>query len=368
MILDNAAMTIANVIIMYSDSFSVLMVGRVMKGLAFGALMVDIPMYACEIAQPNVRPLANAMSMLLNTGGISSCYVVGALLPWRQAVLTFTCVSLMALLAVIFVCPESHVWLVLKNKDDLARSNLTKLRGDADLAVQELEAIKEANTSSNQPEQPTVTQLFRDPSFTKPFFTSLVLRIFGLDWSGFCTLGAYQVLIVMQSQTPVDPYNVSAILGLLRILSAFAAITYISKVNVRTLYFVTSVVAGLGTTLVGLRLMMTKNPFGNGIGEHLYTWMPLIGFSMYYIAIGGGMSQICFVLPSEILPARSRSIGSGLLNFIHAVSMFVSVKVMPLLKDTFGLEYLRDPGASDPDCSTLSTQYQCSFQSKLCHC
>ena len=52
-------------------------------------LLGDVPNYCAEISQTSLRPLSSAVQMLLNTAGISTAYVVGALLPWRIAVFVF---------------------------------------------------------------------------------------------------------------------------------------------------------------------------------------------------------------------------------------------------------------------------------------
>ena len=44
-------------------------------------------------------------------------------------------------------------------------------------------------------------ELLRDPTFRRPFFTSLALRTLGLDWSGFFNLGTNLVHIKQQARS-----------------------------------------------------------------------------------------------------------------------------------------------------------------------
>ena len=45
----------------FAPSFAVMMVGRGLMGIAYGMLMVDVPLYCAEIAQPTIRPIALTM-------------------------------------------------------------------------------------------------------------------------------------------------------------------------------------------------------------------------------------------------------------------------------------------------------------------
>ena len=126
------------------------------------ALMVDVPNYCAEITQTPMRPISSAFQMLMNTSGISMAYVIGAILPWRMTVLTFAgligkwlhrliyCANInrqifegMNIVGVWFICPESHIWLMLKNREEEARESLKSLRGDSKVADIEIEKIKE---------------------------------------------------------------------------------------------------------------------------------------------------------------------------------------------------------------------------------
>ena len=50
------------------------------------------------------------------------------------------------------ICPESHVWMLLKKKDEVALESLTKLRGCVKVASCEIEQIKKSQDAarSNQ--------------------------------------------------------------------------------------------------------------------------------------------------------------------------------------------------------------------------
>ena len=45
-------------------------------------------------------------------------------------------------MAIWLICPESHVWMLLKKMEVEAKDSLVKLRGDVSVAIKELEQLK----------------------------------------------------------------------------------------------------------------------------------------------------------------------------------------------------------------------------------
>ena len=67
-----------------------------------------------------------------------------------------------------------------------------------------------------------------------------MLRVLGLDWSGFYIMGSYLVTIVDQAEIPLDAFEVSAILSIIRIPLAALTIFYISRVRIKLIYIATT--------------------------------------------------------------------------------------------------------------------------------
>ena len=50
-----------------------------------------------------------------------------------------------------FLCPESHVWMLLKKRDEEALVSLTHLRGCPKVAASEMEKIKASQKANSNP-------------------------------------------------------------------------------------------------------------------------------------------------------------------------------------------------------------------------
>ena len=67
-----------------------------------------------------------------------------------------------------------------------------------------------------------------------------MLRVLGLDWSGFSIMGSYLVTIVDLAEIPLNPFEVSATLSVIRIPLAVSTLFYISRVRIKLIYLATS--------------------------------------------------------------------------------------------------------------------------------
>ena len=67
-----------------------------------------------------------------------------------------------------------------------------------------------------------------------------MLRVLGLDWSGFYIMGSYLVTIVDQAEIPLDAFEVSATLSIIRIPLAALTILYISRFRIKLIYIATT--------------------------------------------------------------------------------------------------------------------------------
>ena len=66
---------------------------------------------------------------------------------------------------------------------------------EIDAAIESRKAAANLSSQENQ-----FKELLSDPTFRRPFCTSLALRTLGLDWSGFFNLGTNLVHIKQQAR------------------------------------------------------------------------------------------------------------------------------------------------------------------------
>lgn len=123
-------------------------------------------------------------------------------MPWRWATGIAAGASVVSLM-VVFLCPESPVWLIRKDRDEDARKMLKRLRGDRPDVIEEEERRIRANVIAERKEKkPSLVQRIRElrsPGFLKPFIFLNIILDFGLEWAGFPLLAFYMITIITVS-------------------------------------------------------------------------------------------------------------------------------------------------------------------------
>jgi sugar porter (SP) family MFS transporter len=130
----------------FTPTFPVLLIARVVIGLAVGSASMSVPLYIGEIAPPRLRGGLVSLNQLAITLGILISYLVDYGLSssgnWR---LMFGLAALPAVLlfAGILTQRESPYWLIEHGRDGEARSVLARLRpaGEIDQEIAEIRDI-----------------------------------------------------------------------------------------------------------------------------------------------------------------------------------------------------------------------------------
>ena len=126
----------------------VLVVARIVIGVAIGLASAAAPVYISEVAPPESRGRLVSFFQLAVTIGILVAYLVGLAFDgiegWRW-MLGLGCVPALALAFGMLRMPQSPRWLVMSGDDFAARATLAKIRvDDPDTIDRELEEIKES--------------------------------------------------------------------------------------------------------------------------------------------------------------------------------------------------------------------------------
>jgi sugar porter (SP) family MFS transporter len=128
-----------------SPSVAVLILFRIVLGLAVGAAALTVPLYLSEIAPTEIRGAISSLNQLMITVGILSAYIVNAILAssgaWRW-MLGLAVVPALVLLIGMYRMPETPRWLVSRHREDEAREVLRRGRTEEE-TENEIQDIKE---------------------------------------------------------------------------------------------------------------------------------------------------------------------------------------------------------------------------------
>ncbi|EUB64518.1 Sugar transporter ERD6-like protein [Echinococcus granulosus] len=142
---------------------SSLLLGRILSGLAAGMMTAVGSVYLVEVAPPHQSGRIGSLAQVATVAGTCFAYYCGMVATWYETA------ELMVLISVVlsgatFYLPESPAWLAKRNQMQAALRNLTWLRLDQKVAVQELSELP-SDSSADAEKPPFLPQrqhVFRD--------------------------------------------------------------------------------------------------------------------------------------------------------------------------------------------------------------
>ncbi|MDN6449574.1 MAG: sugar porter family MFS transporter, partial [Enterobacterales bacterium] len=131
----------------FAPDVEILILSRVLLGLAVGIASYTAPIYLSEIAPEKIRGSMISMYQLMITIGILAAYLSDTAFSytgaWRWMLGVITIPAILLLIGVFFL-PDSPRWLAARGSDEKARRVLEKLRDTSEQAKSELDEIRES--------------------------------------------------------------------------------------------------------------------------------------------------------------------------------------------------------------------------------
>ena len=141
---------IGSIIMVMTKIFGIIVLGRILLGIATGLGLLIAPLYTAEISPPSMRGKLVALAEISINCGILFGYFIAWIFyfmhddeAWRIMIL-FGCIPSILLFIGMLIMPESPRWLVEHNKLVKAREVLMRVHSDENMRESEIEGkIKE---------------------------------------------------------------------------------------------------------------------------------------------------------------------------------------------------------------------------------
>ena len=283
-----------------AQEVTLLLIGRLLVGLAIGVASMLTPLYLAEISPARDRGAIVSLNQLCITGGILVSYLVGFALAgasggWRW-MLALGAVPGIILSAGMLVLPESPRWLAGHGRMQDAERVLHRLRGTANVS-DELGSLR-TDLMREQGQSAALSALFA-PRLRRPLVIGIGLAMFQ-QITGINTV-IYFAPTIFQSagmSSAATSILATAGVGAVNVIMTIVSIRLIDRLGRRQLLFWS--LGGMAVTLFVL-----SAAFHAGASGQL-AWIAVLSVAAFVGFFAIGLGPVFWLLIAEIFPLAQR--------------------------------------------------------------
>ncbi len=302
----------------------VLIVGRLILGVAIGIASFTAPLYLAEIAPERIRGAMISLYQLMITIGILVAFLSDTAFSysgnWRWMLGIIAIPGALFLVGVFFL-PYSPRWLMMRGRKQEAEQVLQKLRGNAQEVGKEISDIEEQLKTPQRG-----WHLFQQNSnFRRSVGLGVLLQVMQqLTGMNVVMYYAPRIFESMGYNTESQMWF-TAVVGLVNVLATFIAIAFVDKLGRKPILYVGFVVMAIGLGVVGTMMHL-------GIHTHAEQFFTVGMLLLFIIGFAMSAGPLIWTLCSEVQPLKGRDFGIGCSTFTNwAANWVVGVTFLSLL-------------------------------------
>jgi facilitated trehalose transporter len=303
---------------------------RAIAGICIGLIGLTLPVYLAETVQPEVRGTLGLLPTTIGNTGILISYVAGKYLNFRNLAYLGAglCVPYLICMKLI---PETPRWYIANGKEAEGERSLQWFRGKGADIRTELHQIKTAHMISKK-QDTHFKDLFRR-DYLKLAFISLGLMFFQ-QFSGINAVIFYSTTIFKMTNSDIDEYLCTIIVGLVNMGAIFIALALIDRLGRKVLLLISDSFMIITLVILGGFFWATDvygkdevKPFG---------WIPLVSLMAFVVSFSLGFGPIPWIMMGEIFPTNIRGPAAAMTTAFNWTCTFLVTKSFPQIVAQFG--------------------------------
>lgn len=323
--------------VVFTPNFGVLVVGRVLLGLAVGGASTVVPVYLAELAPYEIRGSITGRNEVAIVIGQLSAFVVNAILGntlghldgvWR---IMFAVCALPAigLFVGMLRMPESPRWLVEHGRQDDALAVMQTVRpeGRAEVELEEVESIAEEEAEARTGLGSVLSN--------KWLFRILLVGIgiaMAQQLTGINSIMYYGQIVLIESGFGERAALIANIApGVVAVLGGFAALYMMDRVDRRMTFTIGLSLTTACHLLIGIFSMVIP------VGNSLRPWVLLLLIVAFVASMQTFLNVAVWVYLAEIFPLHMRGVGIGVAVFCGWFTNAVLALLFPSLVGGIGI-------------------------------
>ncbi|EKS7793863.1 sugar porter family MFS transporter [Edwardsiella piscicida] len=286
----------------FAPNVDILILSRILLGLAVGIASYTAPIYLSEIAPERIRGSMISMYQLMITIGILGAYLSDTAFSytgsWRWMLGVITIPAIVLLLGVFFL-PDSPRWLASRNRHEQARQVLEKLRDSSQQAQDELNDIRD----SLKLKQSGWALFLQNSNFRRAVYLGILLQVMQ-QFTGMNVIMYYAPKIFDLAGFASTEQQMwgTVIVGLVNVLATFIAIGLVDRWGRKPTLILGFIVMAIGMGTLGTMMYI-------GITSSVVQYFAIFMLLLFIVGFAMSAGPLIWVLCSEIQPLKGRDFG-----------------------------------------------------------
>lgn len=326
-----------------SQSFTELVIYRIIGGIGIGVVSIVSPMYISEVAVARWRGTLVSLYQLAITIGFLAAYLVNFQIlkaaetavydtPWLhwimvdemwRGMLGSNALPALLFFIVIFFIPESPRWLILRNRTERAHAVLEHIYRSSEAADGEIATIRDAEKAAPKSEWRSLTS----PGMRRALLIDVAIAMLGQFMGVNAVLYYGPTIFEDAGLSSGDSLFSQVLVGAVNMLTTVIALVIIDRVGRKQLVY-------WGVSGMILSLLCIGTYFLAGAAWGLSSTFLLIFFLAYVFCCAISISAVIFVLLSEMYPTRVRGLAMSIAGFSLWIGTYLIGQLTPWMLET----------------------------------
>ncbi|SEO92536.1 MFS transporter, sugar porter (SP) family [Halogranum amylolyticum] len=330
-----AVFFVGSFIMAVAPTVEILIVGRIIDGVAIGFASMVGPLYISEISPPKIRGSLVSLNQLAVTMGILVSYFVnyafadGPILALAQDVLGAAgwrwmlgagMVPALILGVAMLWMPESPRWLVEKGREQEARNVLSRTRSEQQIG-DEISEIKETARKQSGTGLSDLTKSWLRPALVVGVGLAAFQQVTGINTV------IYYAPTILESTGFNNSASILATVGIgvVNVGMTVVAVLLMDRLGRRPLLL--TGLAGMSLTLTALGVAFFLPGLSGVVG-----WAALVSLMFYVAFFAIGLGPVFWLMISEIYPLKVRGTAMGVVTVVNwAANLLVALTFLQLI-------------------------------------
>jgi SP family sugar:H+ symporter-like MFS transporter len=321
---------VGSLIMAFTPNMPILVLGRLIIGLAVGGSMATVPVYLSEMAPTEYRGSLGSLNQLMITIGILAAYLVNFAFSdmegWRWMLGLAVVPSVILLVGIAFM-PESPRWLLEHRSEQAARDVMKITFNDEEEINTEIKEMREISAVSE-----STWAILKSPWLRPTLIIGCVFALFqqivGINAIIFYAPTIFSKAGLGEATSILGTVGIGTVNVIVTIIAVFIA----DKIDRKKL-LVTGNIGMIASLLIMAILIWT-------IGIESSEIIIIICLSLFIVFFGLTWGPILWVMLPEMFPMRARGAATGMAALVLNFGTLLVAQLFPVLNGALSTEWV----------------------------